>query len=130
MIDCNNTTNYLFEKQRMTKQAADGVCKINCANCPFSEKNNGMGISCSSFEICYPKMAVIIVQEWSDSHPQKTFLTEFLKHYPKAPLYEIGTPKGICPYHLGLTDKDDCREDHNCVKCWNQPIISEKNKKD
>lgn len=38
MIDCSKTTNYLSERRRMTKQQAVGVCKLNCANCPLSEK--------------------------------------------------------------------------------------------
>jgi uncharacterized Fe-S cluster-containing radical SAM superfamily protein len=31
--------------------------------------------------------------------------------------------KGL--YYLGLISRDDCRKDHNCVKCWNQPISIE-----
>lgn len=69
---------------------------------------------------------------------QRTYLSEFLKNYPKAQLrtvllysqleaVEAGIispeiPKCICPYHLGLMSSDDCRKDHNCVECWNQPI--------
>lgn len=120
MIDCSKTTNYLSERRRMTKQQADGMCKLNCANCPLSEKNNDMDISCSTLEILYPEKTVAIVQKWSDEHPQRTYLTEFLKHYPNVQLYDAGIPKGICPYHLGLINKDDCN--NNCIKCWNQII--------
>lgn len=122
MIDCSKTTNYLSERRRMTKQQADGICKLNCANCPLSEKNNDMDISCSTLEILYPEKTVAIVQKWSDEHPPKTYLTEFLKNYPNAKLDCNGTPKRICPHELGLTDKKDCDKDRNCVKCWNQPI--------
>lgn len=66
------------------------------------------------------KKAIAIVQNWSDEHPQKTYLSEFLKHYPNAPLADNGTPD-ICPEKLGLTDiKKPCFGD--CVECWNQPI--------
>jgi hypothetical protein len=68
----------------------------------------------------YPEKAVKAVQKWSDEHPPKTFLTEFLKNYPNAKLDDDGAPKGVCPHTLGLTDIDDC--DDNCVECWNQPI--------
>lgn len=123
MIDCTKTEQYFAEKQRMVKLQTGEVCEISCEECPLSSMNNGEDIVCSDFETCYPEKAIAIVQKWSDEHPQKTYLTEFLKHYPSAPLYEIGTPKGICPYHLGLMDKDDCPKTYrDCVKCWNQSI--------
>lgn len=28
----------------------------------------------------------------------------------------------FCPYRLGLMGADYCRNDGDCVKCWNQPI--------
>lgn len=123
MIDCNITTNYFAEKKRMVKLTDTGVCEIKCTNCPLSKKNNGKGRLCTDYELQYPEEVIAIMQKWSDEHPQRTYLTEFLKNYPNAPLYEIGTPKGICPYHLGLMDKDDCPKTYrDCVKCWNQPI--------
>lgn len=120
MIDCFKTENYLAEKKRMSKTTESGVCKVECTNCLLSSYNNGDGICCTDFEMLYPKKAIEIVQKWSDAHPQKTFLTEFLKNYPNAPLDDDGTPKGICPRALGLMDIDDC--DDNCIKCWNQPM--------
>lgn len=120
MIDCSKTEQYFAEKQRMVKQQTGEVCKISCGECPLSSMNNGVGIVCSDFETCYPEKAIAIIQKWSDKHPQKTFLTEFLKNYPNAQLRIDGTPKGVCLYALGLINKDDCN--NNCVKCWNQPI--------
>ncbi len=122
MIDCTKTENYLTEWRRMTKQLKDGVCELNCIDCPLSRLNNGIGVHCSDFETNYPEKAIAIMQKWSDEHPQKTCLSEFLKYYPNAPLGDGGTPTGICPYELGLMGADDCRKDGNCVKCWNQPI--------
>lgn len=118
MIDCSKTKNYFAEKQRMTGQRKDGVCKLDCSDCPLSSSNNGTGISCSHFETGYPEKAIAIVQKWSDEHPQKTYLSEFLKHYPNALLDKNGTPGNVCPYDLGLMSMDDCRDD--CVECWNQ----------
>ena len=120
MVDCNITANYFAEKRRMTKRAKNGLCKLGCSNCPLCSINNNKGQSCTAFEMLYPEKAIETVQRWSNEHPQKTFLTEFLKNYPNAPLDDDGTPKGVCPRALGLTDIDDC--DDNCVKCWNQPI--------
>ncbi len=123
MIDCTKTTNYFNEKLKMTKRTKNGLCEIKCSNCPLCSNNNGEGLSCPDFEMYYPEKAVKAVQKWSDEHPPKTFLTEFLKHYPNAQLRIDGIPKGVCPYALGLINRDDCqKKDHNCVECWNQPI--------
>ena len=122
MIDCSKFENYFAEKRRMTKEQQDGVCKLKCTDCPLSSFNNGSSdmIPCFAFEKFYPEKAIEIVQKWSNTHPQKTYLSEFLKHYPNAPLGDGGTPTGICPYELGLMGADDCRKYGNCVKCWNQ----------
>lgn len=122
MIDCSKTENYFVEKRRMTKRTEKGLCKLRCSDCPLCNNNNGEGLSCSAFEMYYPEKAISTIQRWSDEHPPKTYLSEFLKHYPNVQLYDAGIPKGICPYHLGLMNKDDCRKDHYCLGCWNQPI--------
>lgn len=120
MIDCTKTEQYFAEKQRMVKLQTGEVCEISCEECPLSSMNNGEDIVCSDFETCYPEKAIAIVQKWSDEHPQKTYLSEFLKHYPNAPLDDDGAPKVVCPSALGLMNIDDC--DDNCIKCWNQPV--------
>lgn len=120
MIDCTKTANYLAEKRRMTKKDKLGRCKLHCGECLLNNKNNGTSenLLCGAFEAVYPEKAIEIVQRWSDEHPQRTYLTEFLKHYPNTLPDDDGTPKGVCLYALGLINKDDC--DNNCVKCWNQ----------
>lgn len=120
MIDCSKTQNYFIEKLRMTKRTKNGLCKIKCSNCPLCSNNNGEGLSCPTFEMYYPEKAVKAVQKWSDEHPQKTFVTEFLKNYPRAVVNGDGIPNSVCPYDLGLMDKHDCRK--TCIECWNQPI--------
>lgn len=122
MIDCSKAENYFAEKRRMTKRTKDGRCKIDCSNCPLCSRNNNKKRLCTDFEILYPKEAIKIIQKWSDENPQKTLLSELLKNYPKVPLDYDGTPDSICPYDLGLTSIDTCRNDHNCVACWNQAI--------
>lgn len=127
MIDCTKTINYFNEKLRMTKRTKKGLCEISCSDCPLYNDNNGTseGLSCGCLEMHYPKQAISIIQKWSDEHPPKTYLSEFLKHYPNVPLYDAGIPKGICPYHLGLMSKDNCRKDHCCLGCWNQSMPAE-----
>lgn len=124
MIDCSKTENYFAEKQRMTKKHklnhGGYACKLNCADCPLSHLNNGSTMLCSDFETIYPEKAVAIIQKWSDEHPQKTFVTEFLKNYPHAVVNGDGIPNSVCPYDLGLMNKHDCRK--TCIECWNQAI--------
>ena len=125
MIDCSRTENYFSEKRRMTKHKLHGcsyICELNCTDCPLSRSNNDASdkMPCYDFEAIYPEKAISIVQQWSNANSQRTYLTEFLKHYPNTLLDDDGTPKGVCLYALGLINKDDC--DNNCVKCWNQSI--------
>lgn len=120
MIDCTKTTNYFNEKLKMTKRTKNGLCEIKCGNCPLSSNNNGEGLPCPEFEMYYSEQAIEVVQRWSDEHPGKTYLTEFLSHYPNAEVNGDGIPSGICPYELGVTDNHDCRK--TCIECWNQPI--------
>lgn len=121
MIDCSKTKNYIAEKLRMTKKRRH-ICEIVCADCPLNNENNGTGVSCKDFESRYPEKAIAVVQKWSDEHPPKTYLSEFLKQYPNVQLRYDGIPKSFCLQHLGLMSKDDCKKYRNCVDCWNQPI--------
>lgn len=123
MIDCSKTENYFIEKKRMLKATESTVCRVGCAKCPLSAGNNNKGICCTDFEVLYSEKAIAIVQKWSNEHPPKTYLTDFLKHYPNVQLRKDGTPVGLCPHQLGLNKIADCgRIDNACVKCWNQPI--------
>lgn len=113
MIDCNITANYFAEKERLCASI------LECIDCPLRHGND-----CTNIENKYPKRAISIVQKWSDEHPQKTFVTEFLKNYPNAEL-DHGVPK-VCLKKLGAvsgcakTKKGDLYI--SCYSCWNQPI--------
>lgn len=126
MIDCSKTKNYFVEKRRMIKKHRY-VCELNCADCPLHWSKNGMSISCTNLEKSYPNRAIAIIQKWSDEHPQKTYLSEFLKNHPNILLNDDGTPT-FCPYELGLISVDNCRNDGDCVNCWNQPIEESESK--
>lgn len=131
MIDCSKAENYFAERRRMTKVRSGAyynICKLDCADCLLSAKNNGTGVTCTDLENIYPEKAIAIVQKWSNTHPQKTYLSEFLKHYPNALLNDTGLPKGVCLYNLGLMSLADCKKDRNCVECWNQPVEESESK--
>lgn len=126
MIDCSKTENYFAEKRRMTKKDKLGRCKLYCGECLLNNKNKGTSenLLCGAFEAIYPEKAIEIVQKWSDEHPQRTYLSEFLKNYPNAELNH-GAPR-ICLKELGAisgcakTKKGDFYI--SCHSCWNQPI--------
>lgn len=120
MIDCTKTANYFAVKKRMLKTTKSGICKVECAKCPLSSDNNGVGECCTDFEMLYSEKAIAIVQKWSNAHPQKTYLSELLKIFPNIPLSDDGTPKSLCPFELGVTMTEKCNNE--CVECWNQPI--------
>ena len=127
MIDCSKTVNFIKEKCRMTNN-----CQICCTKCPLSQDNNGAdNMTCFDFEEQYPKKTIEVVQQWSDTHPQKTYLTDLLEKYPNIPLDNNGKPSYVCPHDLGLMSAEncklglmsveDCKKDSNkCVECWNQ----------
>lgn len=121
MIDCTNTEEYFAEKRRMTKRTSDGTCKIECSDCPLSGLTNRTPecMTCATFEMYHPEKAIAVIQKWSDEHPPKTYLSEFLEHYPNAQLSDKGLPM-ICPHLLGLMRRDDCKA--NCIECWGQTI--------
>lgn len=108
----------------MTKKDKLGRCKLYCVECLLNNKNNGTSenLLCGAFEAIYPEKAIEIVQKWSNEHPQRTYLSEFLKHYPNAQLNDAGIPTTGCPYRLGLIGDEECKKNRDCVKCWNQPI--------
>lgn len=122
LIDCSRTENYFAEKKRMIEKHRY-ICEVKgCADCPLHWSKNGMDISCTKLEKSYPDKAIAIIQKWSDEHPPKTYLSEFLKHYPNVKLLGDGTPKCLCPHQLGLKDINDCRKHYTCAECWNQPM--------
>lgn len=120
MIDCSKTKNYFTEKKRMIKKHKY-ICELNCADCPLGWSKNGKGISCETLEKSYPEQAISIIQKWSDENSQRTYLTEFLEHYPNAEFDKNGVPK-ICPHLLGLKDSYDSCKGGDCAECWNQPL--------
>lgn len=109
---------YLEKKARMTKR-----CKIECEGCLLSVDNNGNRCSCYMLERMCPEKAIAIVQKWSQEHPGKTFLQDFLEKYPKVPLEDDGMPLA-CPDKFGYLPQDyGCKL--NCTKCWNQSMETE-----
>jgi len=123
-INCSITENYFKEKTRMTKSCT--ICKD--LDCNLGSTNNGTKHGCRNLEILQPETAVEIVQAWSDTHPQKTYLEDLLEKYPNAELDSRKVPEFICPRNLGYKDWDNCKAisgNEKCVPCWNQIMEEE-----
>lgn len=129
MLDCSKTENFLKEQSRMCIKYRS--YPNACRGCPLSCWNNkspkGDLITCCDILSENPQRAVEIVQKWSDGHPQKTLLTEFLKSYPNAKLNNRGYPEYIIPCELGAIHKV-CAYHYNsscdeCQDCWDTPIV-------
>lgn len=118
-IDCNITENYLKEKARMTKSKGFIMCQIPCKDCPLDYNKNKTKMSCYRLQNTLPAEAIAIVQKWSDEHPAKTILDDFLEKYPKALVHKNGLP-GICPWMIGHGETDCVKV--SCEKCWNRPL--------
>lgn len=113
-MDCKITENYLREKERMC--ASTNLCK-KCGLCEKGNENSAC--PCAHFQKEYPTKAIAIVQAWSDAHPQRTYLSDFLEKHPNAPLSQTGRP-GFCAADLGYRDRK-CSGIY-CGDCWNTPM--------
>lgn len=94
-----------------------------CEGCPISKANDGDD-GCKRWIRNHPEEAVAIVQQWSEEHPEKTMLRDFLEKYPKAPKGPEGLPC-TCPWTVGYGNKKGCpmHSDNTtltCEECWNR----------
>lgn len=105
-MDCNDTLTFLKEWNRMCKNSG-------CNNCKVSDLIESLfrdDFSCkNAFKNLHKCLA--IVQEWSDEHPIKTRMSEFLKMYPNA--ITIYDSLNICPMYVDKTF--NCQQ--GCVEC-------------
>lgn len=112
---------FLKEYNRMLKKPENGSCGINCEGCPISSYNNGHDVSCQILRANYPEDAVRIVNKWSEEHPQKTYLMDFLEKFPHcvkdAKWFPVSCRKFIYP----LMQRANC-SGLNCSECWNEPM--------
>lgn len=127
-MDCSKTKNFIREKERLCQYYND----TDCTFCVLDR--NKEGLSCGELIVQQPQKAIEIVQKWSNEHPQKTLLTEFLERYPNAEMSSDGFPSNIVPCNLGLIErKDICKnrclyyydKGYPCQDCWNTPINEE-----
>lgn len=107
---------FLKEKYRMTKQ-----CNIFCKECPLGHPNNGLNVDCTLLEAGYTVKAVEIVKKWSDEHPQKTYLQDFVEKFPNCVKDEEGLPASCRKFIYPLMSRKNC-SGWSCSDCWNEPM--------
>lgn len=113
-------TDYMSIKRRIVKTSNLGFCNIECLECPLSDKHNGIGVGCQTFETRYPEKAEDIVKQWAKEHPKKTYMEDFLEKFPKAEKDEHGIPE-VCRKNIYGGTKH-CSNYDSCTECWNEPM--------
>ena len=101
------------------------MCKgyKNCVECSLCYNKTRVDMDCNTYIHEYPEQAVAIIEKWSQEHPRKTMLQDFLEKYPKARLEKNGTPKDVCPKNLGYCEGIYCEINKlDCVACWSRPL--------
>ena len=113
---------FFEEARRMCgKQDGCGGCPVRYNNvyCIFSRRP-------SIHEAEETNRIIQAIEKWSQEHPKKTRLQDFLEKYPNAPLNAIGKPK-LTPWYLGYCGDEAC---YACEKargktaawCWEQVV--------
>lgn len=111
---------FLEELKRMCKSCSD------CRSCPIKDPVVCMfcdaidtKIDCNDFS-----KSVAIVETWSDEHPVKTRLVDFLEKFPNASLSSEGLPLWL-PRPFGYCGRKtcyDCEQPCDAEGCWNLPL--------
>lgn len=104
--------------------------------CEYHEANDCKGCPAADRAICrldYTPLEtnnleemIKIVEKWSQEHPRKTRLMDFLEKYPNAPLDGNGIPC-LMPWSVGYCGDEAC---YACEKtkvktmawCWGQEV--------
>ena len=113
-VNCNITKIYFKERKRMTNNCDYDSCK----DCVL----NTTDLDCKDFEIIHTDEAVGLVQEWSDSHPYKTYKEDFIEKFPQINLVR-GYPE-LCPCQVypSLKTKGCSEESESCRECWDSEM--------
>lgn len=94
-----------------------------CKGCPCEKSDS---VSCNPC-ISEIETLVKIIEQWSQSHPQKTMMQDFFEKFPNAPKTMLGYPYP-CAKDLGYPKLDSCsfgikgEAGSYCRECWNRPL--------
>lgn len=112
-------------------EEARRLCEVHesCVECFFYEGRCLFGKMPMGWESKEIERVVPLVEQWSEEHPKKTRLQDFLEKYPNAPIGRDGTPY-FMPWNLGYCGDTPC---YACEKaegkptrwCWEQEVDEE-----
>ena len=115
--------NFFEEAHRMCKN------RDSCEGCPVRHNNDYciFYLSPSNQKAEETDRIVQFIEKWSQKHPRKTRLMDFLRKYPNAPIGEDGTPN-FTPRSLGycgnIAGCYACKkgEGKPATWCWEQEV--------
>ena len=111
-MDCNKTIDFLLERKRLCDSQHNGI--EPCDECPLED----IGDEQSNVEII--KSAISRLQKWSDKHPKKTYVQDFLEKFPNARIGDDGLP-AVCRMEVYGTRCPSITGD-KCTMCWCEPM--------
>ena len=101
------------------------MCKVQkgCVECALSALCDGGPIEWSLVDV---GDAIEAVEKWSQEHPRKTRLQDFLEKYPNAPLNGNGIPC-LMPWNVGYCGDTSCyackeAKSKPSAWCWDQEV--------
>jgi len=113
-VNCNETKVFFDEWKRMCSEADFR------GTCPLVQKGIAVGCAhCEEYVRRNTDKAIEIVQEWSDTHPQKTRLSVLKEAFP---MYQMCIGSNVPAFCAKFIFGENIECDKQCVKCWNAPI--------
>ena len=99
----------------------------DCEGCELYSLNKMECALTSSAKDCLDaESIVLLVEQWSQAHPQKTIMQDFFEKFPNAPKSKLNHPT-LCPGNCGYNNEtpsyEICKQfNKDCVKCWSRPL--------
>ena len=91
----------------------------SCENCELRYDYCALGAGKADEET--DKRILEYVQAWSDAHPPKTYMMDFLEKFPNCAKDAEGLPEECRRHIYPLTSGKNCTE-LSCLECWNEPM--------
>ena len=120
-MDCSKTIDFFSELKRLCS------LRLTCEAIAHDEQCPLHGFCEITYSKIYAEDAIKAVenlQKWSDEHPKKTYIQDFLEKFPKAQIDSDGSPFACRKKLYGGVRPNDkrCDRRETCKNCWNEPM--------
>lgn len=117
-MDCSKTIDFFIETKRLCdSRAACEAVVPNGEQCPlFNFCDQVFTTVCAEDA----ERAIKILQKWSNEHPKKTYVQDFLEKFPDAPRYESVKGGNLQACRAAIYG-GEC-PGTACAGCWNEPM--------